>query len=1401
MEHSRKDLKGKTKMSVSKWEIHRIGLVDFWYYDDEDFYFADGKMLLRGANGSGKSVTMQSFIPLLLDGNKASERLDPFGTKARKIENYLLEENDGREERTAYLYMEFKRKESDTYFTMGLGLRARKNKKMDSWYFAILDGRRIGRDFNLYKDLSDKVSLSKIELRNKLAEGGIVMETQKEYMKFINDRLFGYETVEEYKELIDLLLQLRTPKLSKDFKPTVLNEILSNSLQTLSEDDLRPMSEAIENMDSMKSRLDDLKLSKKAADKIAMAYEHYNKKVLYDKAESFDYVMKDYELYKKKNADYELQEKELDQKKQQAGEQVVILKDEKDVQEKKKKALDANDVTALKEKQLQLEEIVEKQKNDLTNKEKQKEEKKSLRIEAENNLKETQEKVHVAEKEIKENLEELAEIAQNIKFDEFEFVKAELLENIKEKYDFAAHKGEVERLKKEIKKGLELLSDVEKHELDHERLKQEYEKENKATNQLEHEKEQLEAQEIQVKSEFLEKAYKWNKGNQQLVFSDDSMRQISLTVEQFEKNSDFMEISKNVFFEKAKKSELIQKELINATNIYDDAEKKVQEKEIELEQWLSKKDPEPERSQVVLENRLKLTEQKIPYTSFYKVVDFVENISEKQADILEEALLEMGILDALIIPSNYESRVLALDEGVCDKYLFSNSEYVKNAIGDLLCLDADVQDLILNQSITNLIQSIGCVKGSGTFIDEKGNYGIGVIQGTITKKYKAKYIGVKAREKFKKVTIEELQNELSQLKIQLENCRKIVSQWKTAGQILDDEYEKFPKGADIIEAVKLVSDIQDKIYAQNVKIENLTAEIKAVFEKVKELRIEISKVCHQTHLEGKKTIFENAKDTLNEYEKGILQVGHNQREYISILAVIKLCESRIEDIDTDLDNLLYDITNLERNIRNNSAEIENCEKQLQLSNYEEIKAELDYCIKRLKELPDEIENEVKKEVQLNEKLEVLKIEKVKLEEILEKAQKDVMLLKAGVKDELDLGYINLENLRIEASLHKAMEREPSELVNEQKISDKELKFMAERIIEKYAMYKEKPQSEYMQDMQAKFHENLSEMSEYKLQLSTKFIAEDYSEFEGGFKKPDFRRMVILGKYQSKSVEFPKLLLHLAEDIATQEQLITESDREIFEDILVNTISKKIRAKIYKSENWVKNMNILMDGMDTSSGLKLNLKWKYKKSEHEHQLDTKELVELLKKDAQILKDEEFIKLSKHFQSKVEEARRILAESGNTQSFHSIMKDVLDYRQWFEFQLYYKKTGEEKKELTNNAFFTLSGGEKAMAMYVPLFSAVVAKYQGANDDAPKLISLDEAFAGVDETNIRDMFKLMIGLDFQFIINSQILWGDYDTVPKLAVYQLLRPENAKYVTVIPYLWNGKQKVLMTAQDGVKQ
>lgn len=83
----------------SRWQANKIGLINFWYYDEQEFPFVKGRMLLRGSNGSGKSVTMQSVVPLLLDGNMSPERLDPFGSRDRTVKHTLRSEWESVRER------------------------------------------------------------------------------------------------------------------------------------------------------------------------------------------------------------------------------------------------------------------------------------------------------------------------------------------------------------------------------------------------------------------------------------------------------------------------------------------------------------------------------------------------------------------------------------------------------------------------------------------------------------------------------------------------------------------------------------------------------------------------------------------------------------------------------------------------------------------------------------------------------------------------------------------------------------------------------------------------------------------------------------------------------------------------------------------------------------------------------------------------------------------------------------------------------------------------------------------------------------------------------------------------------------------------------------------------------
>jgi len=294
-----------------------------------------------------------------------------------------------------------------------------------------------------------------------------------------------------------------------------------------------------------------------------------------------------------------------------------------------------------------------------------------------------------------------------------------------------------------------------------------------------------------------------------------------------------------------------------------------------------------------------------------------------------------------------------------------------------------------------------------------------------------------------------------------------------------------------------------------------------------------------------------------------------------------------------------------------------------------------------------------------------------------------------------------------------------------------------------------------------------------------------------------RRVQILLEYSGKRVSPFFVLAQLDRDIELQQTILNDKDRELYEEIIMNSVGRIIRARISRAEEWVAKIDKLMVERNTSSGLTFSLRWRPLTAEWEEELDTKELVELLRRDPKFLKSQDMDKITQHFRSKITRAKEVMVEKGYGETFHQIIKEMLDYRKWFQFTLYYQRTGEKKKELTNNVFYTFSGGEKAMAMYIPLFSAAYSRYQEARTDAPYIISLDEAFAGVDENNIRDMFELVEKLGFDYIMNSQALWGDYDTVSALAICELVRPQNAPYVTVVRYRWNGRERQLVLPEE----
>ncbi|OOW96173.1 hypothetical protein Xvtf_19500 [Xanthomonas campestris pv. vitistrifoliae] len=76
------------------------------------------------------------------------------------------------------------------------------------------------------------------------------------------------------------------------------------------------------------------------------------------------------------------------------------------------------------------------------------------------------------------------------------------------------------------------------------------------------------------------------------------------------------------------------------------------------------------------------------------------------------------------------------------------------------------------------------------------------------------------------------------------------------------------------------------------------------------------------------------------------------------------------------------------------------------------------------------------------------------------------------------------------------------------------------------------------------------------------------------------------------------------------------------------------------------------------------------------------------------------------------------------------------------------------------------------------------------APRLILLDEAFAGIDDAARAHCMALIREFDLDFIITSEREWACYAELPGVSICQLQRREDVDAVFVSRWAWDGKAK-----------
>ena len=278
--------------------------------------------------------------------------------------------------------------------------------------------------------------------------------------------------------------------------------------------------------------------------------------------------------------------------------------------------------------------------------------------------------------------------------------------------------------------------------------------------------------------------------------------------------------------------------------------------------------------------------------------------------------------------------------------------------------------------------------------------------------------------------------------------------------------------------------------------------------------------------------------------------------------------------------------------------------------------------------------------------------------------------------------------------------------------------------------------------------------------------------------------VAVGRDDTGDRPLAELSTRLAARVAADRELLSERERELFENHVLGQLGDALRDVRRQAEELVVAMNDQLNEVSTSQGIRVRLRWRLR---DDIPADARRAVGLLGQPLGSLLADERAELRDALHRLIELSRSEAPED----SYAEHLARALDYRQWFAFTVqYHRPETAQWKDLHRKS--ALSQGEQKVLCYLPLFAAAAAHFTslaGAAPHAPRFVLLDDAFPKIDARTHPLLFGLLVDLDLDFIITSERLWGTHASVPSLAIYEALRDPAQRGIAQFEHRWDGQQ------------
>ncbi|MFR9806676.1 TIGR02680 family protein [Pseudonocardia sp. RS010] len=280
-------------------------------------------------------------------------------------------------------------------------------------------------------------------------------------------------------------------------------------------------------------------------------------------------------------------------------------------------------------------------------------------------------------------------------------------------------------------------------------------------------------------------------------------------------------------------------------------------------------------------------------------------------------------------------------------------------------------------------------------------------------------------------------------------------------------------------------------------------------------------------------------------------------------------------------------------------------------------------------------------------------------------------------------------------------------------------------------------------------------------------------------------LAVLGRDDAGERPIGELAARLSAAAVRDGELLTDRERRLFEEHILGDLGESLRARRLEAEELVAEMNTQLGGVSTSQGIQVRLRWTLREDVAP---DARQAVDLLGRPVGSLLPDERRELRDALHRLIEASRADAPEDSYTEH----LARALDYRRWFAFRVRYTRPETEGTWYDLHRRSPLSQGEQKVVCYLPLFAAAAAHFSslaGAAPHSPRFVLLDDAFPKIDVRTHPLLFGLLVQLDLDFVVTSERLWGDHATVPSLAIYEALRDPAERGIAQYRHTWDGQR------------